>query len=76
MMKTLIAEEIADMLRVTKGRVYELVRQGRLPAVRIGRQVRFREETVVAWLAKLESGDAVFRKRISENTIVPHPRSA
>ncbi len=53
-MKILLADEIAQILRVPKGRVYELARQGKLPAVRMGRQVRFREESVDAWLAGLE----------------------
>ncbi len=53
-MKIFLADEIAQILRVPKGRVYELVRQGKLPAVRIGRQVRFREDAVEAWLSGLE----------------------
>lgn len=53
-MKLLLAEEVADMLLMPEPRVYELVRQGKLPAVRIGRQVRFRQETLDAWLAILE----------------------
>lgn len=32
--------EVADWLRLTVPRVYELVREGALPAVRIGRQIR------------------------------------
>lgn len=60
-MKIFLADEIARILRVSKGRVYELARQGRLPAVRIGRQVRFREETVEAWLVALEGGRAVIQ---------------
>ena len=55
-MRTLLADEIAQIPRVPKGRIYELVRQGKLPAVRIGRQVRFREETVAAWLDEFENG--------------------
>ncbi len=53
-MKIFLADEIAQILRVPKGRVYELARQGKLPAVRMGRQIRFREESVDAWLAGLE----------------------
>ena len=35
------AEEVAKLLRVSRWRVYELARRGRLPAVRLGRSVRF-----------------------------------
>ncbi len=57
-MKILLADEIAQILRVPKGRVYELARQGKLPAVRIGRQIRFREDAVEAWLSGLEERPA------------------
>ncbi len=57
-MKIFLADEIAQILRVPKGRVYELARQGKLPAVRIGRQVRFREDAVEAWLSGLEERTA------------------
>ncbi len=57
-MKILLADEIAQILRVPKGRVYELARQGKLPAVRIGRQIRFREDAVEAWLSALEERPA------------------
>jgi excisionase family DNA binding protein len=53
-MRIFLAEEIAQILRVPKGRVYELARQGKLPVLRIGRQVRFREESLDVWLAGLE----------------------
>ncbi len=57
-MKIFLADEIAQILRIPKGRVYELARQGKLPAVRIGRQVRFREDAVEAWLSGLEERPA------------------
>ena len=43
-MRMLLAQEAAQMLRLPKARIYELVRQGRLPAVRVGRLVRIPEE--------------------------------
>jgi excisionase family DNA binding protein len=45
------AEFVSELLDVPKARVYELVRQNLLPAVRIGaRQIRFDEETLQAWI--------------------------
>jgi excisionase family DNA binding protein len=38
--KLLTVPEVADYLQVTNARVYELLRQGALPVVRLGRQVR------------------------------------
>jgi len=49
-MKLLLAAEAAAMLRVTENRVYELAKRRMLPCVRLGRQIRFDEEAVLAWL--------------------------
>jgi excisionase family DNA binding protein len=53
-MRLLKADEVAEALQVPKPRVYELARQRTLPAVRIGRQIRFRQEAIDTWLAMLE----------------------
>jgi excisionase family DNA binding protein len=43
--------EVADQLRVSNMTVYRLVQAGQLPAVRVGRSYRIREEDVDHWLA-------------------------
>lgn len=53
-MRILVAVEVAELLKVPVPRIYELARHGRIPHVRIGRQVRFRQESVEAWLTTLE----------------------
>lgn len=42
MAEMLTPAEAAEYLRVSRGRLYDLVRQGLLPAVRLGRQIRIR----------------------------------
>jgi len=42
--------ELAGLLHVSAGTVYRLVRQGALPAVRVGGQWRFRREDCEWWL--------------------------
>ena len=42
--------EVAQVLRVSKMTVYRLIRQGDLPAVRIGRGFRIREDDVHIYL--------------------------
>jgi excisionase family DNA binding protein len=42
--------EVAQVLRVSKMTVYRLIRQGDLPAVRIGRGFRIREDDVHRYL--------------------------
>lgn len=45
------AEFVSALLDVPKARVYELVRQNLLPAVRLGaRQIRFDEEILKNWI--------------------------
>lgn len=51
-MKTLLAHEAAEILRVPKTRIYELVCQKKLPAVHIGRLIRIPEDELNAWIAK------------------------
>jgi excisionase family DNA binding protein len=42
--------EVADLMRVSKMTVYRLIKQGDLPAVRIGRGYRIREGDVHRYL--------------------------
>ncbi|MBI2237730.1 MAG: helix-turn-helix domain-containing protein [Actinobacteria bacterium] len=42
--------EVADLLRVSRMTVYRLIRQGDLPAVRVGRGYRLPEEAVHRYL--------------------------
>jgi excisionase family DNA binding protein len=49
----LVADEVAQMLRVDKQRVYELVRTNQLPVIRLGeRQYRFSAAEIQRWLSK------------------------
>lgn len=45
------AQEVADLLQVSRMRVYELARTGVLPGiVRLGRQMRFDLARVIEWV--------------------------
>lgn len=46
----LTVAEVAALMRVSKMTVYRLIRQGDLPAVRVGRGYRIREEDVHRYL--------------------------
>ncbi len=48
--KFLTVAEVAAMMRVSKMTVYRLVHSGELPAVRVGRSFRVREEDANAYL--------------------------
>jgi excisionase family DNA binding protein len=46
----LTTEEVIDFLRVNPRTVYRLIQAGDLPAVRVGRQWRFRRTDLESWL--------------------------
>lgn len=47
----LIAEEVAELLRIDKQRVYELVRTNQIPVIRLGeRQYRFSAQAIEEFL--------------------------
>ena len=47
----LTTEEVLDYLQVNLRTVYRLIKRGRIPAIRVGRQWRFRKRDIDAWLA-------------------------
>ena len=47
--------ELAEYLRISKASVYRLVRQRQIPVSKVGRQLRFRKDTVDVWLSKGEA---------------------
>lgn len=63
--RLLTTEEVLDRLQLNIRTVYRLIKAGKLPAVRVGRQWRFRSRDVEAWVAK---GGAV-------SDIAPEPRT-
>lgn len=61
--RLLEADDIASYLGMRTDWVYREVRAGRLPHIRLGRAVRFRQESIDAWLASREHGTSSFRRR-------------
>lgn len=52
-------EEVADLLRVSNQTVYNLVKSGRLPATKIGREWRFSRVRILEMIAGGTSGEGV-----------------
>jgi excisionase family DNA binding protein len=49
--KILVADEVAELLRVDRQRIYELVRTNRIPVIRLGeRQYRFSAQAIEEFL--------------------------
>ena len=51
----LTMDEVLGYLRVTSRTIYRLIKTGDLPAVRIGRQWRFRQTDLDAWLSRQQT---------------------
>jgi excisionase family DNA binding protein len=54
--RLLEAEDVANYLGVRTDWVYREVRAGRLPHIRLGRAVRFRSDSIEAWIDSRERG--------------------
>ena len=55
----LTTEEVIDYLHVNLRTVYRLIKAGRIPAVRVGRQWRFRKADLDTWLDTHRRGTRV-----------------
>jgi len=51
----LTTEEVLDYLQVNLRTIYRLIKAGKIPAVRVGRQWRFRKHDIDAWLTGTRS---------------------
>src|SRR5512132_3339825 len=54
----LTTEEVLEYLQVNLRTVYRLIKAGKIPAVRVGRQWRFRKRDIDAWLESQRSRQA------------------
>jgi len=48
--EVLTLEELSASLRISKSTLYKLVREGKIPSQKIGRNWRFRKEAIDRWL--------------------------
>ena len=44
--------DVAEYLRMSEAKVYRLVKEGRMPVIRIGKTWRFRKDLLDAWLSE------------------------
>ena len=64
----LTTEEVLDYLQVNLRTIYRLIKAGKIPAVRVGRQWRFRKRDIDAWLES--------QRPRAQRPGTPAPRSA
>jgi len=71
----LTTEEVLEYLQVNLRTVYRLIKAGKIPAVRVGRQWRFRKGDIDAWLeAQRPRGARPIPASSSRSTAVPAGR--
>src|SRR5213076_233209 len=73
----LTTEEVLEYLQVNLRTVYRLIKAGKIPAVRVGRQWRFRKRDIDAWLdsQRARGGSRVAPTTAATSTTAP-PRPA
>ena len=54
--EVLTVKEVGEILQVNPSTVYKLVKEGRIPAFRIGTEWRFRKEGIVRWILEQTRG--------------------
>jgi excisionase family DNA binding protein len=68
----LTTEEVLEYLQVNLRTVYRLIKAGKLPAVRVGRQWRFRKRDIDAWLENQRTRGS----RTAPSVVTPQARPA
>src|SRR5215212_3628371 len=72
----LTTEEVLEYLQVNLRTVYRLIKAGKIPAVRVGRQWRFRKRDIDAWLDSQRPRGGGASARAGSRRRSEHPRSA
>lgn len=63
MVKWLKIQQIASYLQISRGKVYKLAQQGKIPASKIGGQWRFKKDRIDKWLEEKEGANGTARKK-------------
>ena len=72
----LTTEEVLEYLQVNLRTVYRLIKAGKIPAVRVGRQWRFRKRDIDAWLDTQRTHTATPAVAPAETPSAPPPDRA
>jgi excisionase family DNA binding protein len=72
----LTTEEVLEYLQVNLRTVYRLIKAGKIPAVRVGRQWRFRKRDIDAWLDSQRARGGVRQSALASTAAAPRPAPA
>ena len=54
----LTVKDVCELLKVNQGTLYKLIKEGRIPAFKIGSEWRFQKDQIVHWIAEQTIGAA------------------
>jgi excisionase family DNA binding protein len=63
MEKLLTIEQIAEKLQISDTTLYKLARSGKIPAIKVGNQWRFKMEDIDRWLESQKVTNRVKKKK-------------
>src|SRR2546421_4853845 len=72
----LTTEEVLEYLQVNLRTVYRLIKAGKIPAVRVGRQWRFRKRDIDAWLDSQRPRGGPRQPSATATPATPRPAAA
>ena len=65
-------EELGEHLRVTKRTIYRMLKQGTIPALKVGHKWRFDRETIDKWLQQQAKGARLRILVVDDDPVVGH----
>ena len=72
----LTTEEVLEYLQVNLRTVYRLIKAGKIPAVRVGRQWRFRKRDIDTWLDSQQPRPGLRPSLVPDSTRAQSPRGS
>ncbi|MFB0526854.1 MAG: helix-turn-helix domain-containing protein [bacterium] len=57
MQRLMTIKEVADYLRLSKVTVYKMTRQGKIPALKIGKQWRYNKSEIDSWVKQKSNSE-------------------
>ena len=62
----LTLEQVAELLQVNRRTIYRLVREGKIPAFKVGKQWRFKKEAIDKWTERQSQFEEKFSKLLTK----------
>ena len=61
--EVLTVKEVCELLQLHQSTVYKLIKEGKIPAFRIGSDWRFRKDLIMRWMAENTKGNPSVKEK-------------